>query len=87
MDAAVSGARWDGRAGFTARERSQDVLTNDLKMGDDILDWDAWLRVGSPHRRTFIEARAEQQRRTNFVEDVTEKTRLTTFLVLFGTEQ
>jgi hypothetical protein len=31
VDAAASGARWDGRAGFTARERSQDVRTNGLK--------------------------------------------------------
>jgi hypothetical protein len=28
VDAAASGARWDCRAGFTARERSQDVLTS-----------------------------------------------------------
>ena len=28
VDAAASCARWDGRAGFAARERSQDVLTS-----------------------------------------------------------
>jgi hypothetical protein len=27
VDATASGARWDGRAGFTARELSQDVRT------------------------------------------------------------
>jgi hypothetical protein len=28
VDAVASCARWDGRAGFTVRERSQDVLTS-----------------------------------------------------------
>jgi hypothetical protein len=68
-------------------DRLQDDLTDDLKMGDTIVDWDAWLRVGSPLKRTFVEARIEQNRRENYVEDVTEKTKLTSFLLMFGTEQ
>lgn len=68
-------------------DRLQDELTDDLVIGDSIVDWDAWLRVGSPHRRAFLEARVEQHRRENHVEDITERTKLTSFLLMFGTEQ
>lgn len=68
-------------------DRDQDELTNDLELGDTFVDWDAWLRVGSPLRRVYLEARVEQNRRTNTVEDVTERTRLTSFVLSFGTEQ
>src|ERR1700704_3047518 len=37
VDAAASCARWDRRAGFRARERSQDVLTSDAEAyGEDV---------------------------------------------------
>jgi hypothetical protein len=68
-------------------DRNQDELTDDLVVHDRVVDWDAWLRVGSPFRRAFLEGRIEQHRRKNTVEDVTESTRLTTFLLSFGTEQ
>jgi hypothetical protein len=77
-------AKYHSQKGY---DREQKILTDDLDMGDTIVDWDAWLRIGSPHRRAFLEARAGQHRRENHVDDVSEKTRLTTFLVMFGTEQ
>jgi len=86
----ISGGASLGLAKYHAArgyDREQAMLTDDLKINDNIVDWDAWLRIGSPHRRTFLEARIEQHRRTNTVEDVTERTTLTSFLLSFGTEQ
>jgi hypothetical protein len=37
VDAAASCARWDGRAGFTVRERSQDVLTSDAEAYGEVV--------------------------------------------------
>ena len=37
VDAAASCARWDGRAGFRARERSQDVLTSDAEAYGEVV--------------------------------------------------
>jgi len=79
-----------GAAAYRAQrgyDRRQDELTDDLHIHDRILDWDGWLRVGSTNLRTFLEARLEQHRRTNTVEDVTQSDRTTTFLLSFGTEQ
>ena len=82
--ASVGLAQYHGARGY---DRMQPMLTDDLGIKDHIVDWDAWLRVGSPHRRTFLEARIERNRRQNTVEDITESTRLTSFLLSFGTEQ
>ena len=77
-------ARYASHEGY---DRTQETVTFDVPARDRLLDWDAWLRVGSRGRRAYVEARLEHHGRTSTVGDVTETTRLSTFLLSFGTEQ
>jgi hypothetical protein len=68
-------------------DRSQELVTVDVPADDSMIDTAAWLRIGSPDRRAYIEARFERHDDTSHVGDVRDDATLSKFLFSFGTEQ
>lgn len=77
-------ARYASQEGY---DRTQEMVTVDVPVDDRMIDTAAWLRIGSPHRRAYVEARLERHDVTSHVGDVGKDTTLSKFLISFGTEQ
>ncbi|MEZ4367157.1 MAG: DUF3943 domain-containing protein [Kofleriaceae bacterium] len=79
---ALGYARYDSDEGL---DRTQEDVTVDVTAGDRLWTWDAWLRVGAPSGRAFLEARLEEVDRAGAVGDVDARDRLRTFSLSVGT--